>query len=63
MKQIEKKKNRMHQKIKDITSKHIKKEKQNMTEENFKYCQNIRKGQKKKMYKREGQIGTRRIQK
>ena len=51
--EIEKKKNRMHQKIIDITSKHIKKKRQNMTEENFMYCQKIRKWQKrKKKYKR-----------
>lgn len=46
--EIEKKKNRMHQKIKDITSKHIKKKRQNMTKENFMYCQKIRKWQKRK---------------
>lgn len=51
----------MCKKIKGITSKHIKKKKY-MKKENFRYCPQKRKGQKrKKSIKREGQIGIKRI--
>lgn len=54
----------MHKKTKGITSKHTKRKKQSMKEENVKYCKKKKKKRVEKkieITKRKGQIGIKKI--